>query len=98
MTTPRPPLSSQGQINITLRAAKQYVGASRATHDEALGIEESRRELLELLSQAVRIEGDTETPERWRFRRKSERIDITARVVREGGIMSVVSVTARSYG
>jgi hypothetical protein len=96
--TPRPPLSSQGQINITLAAARQYSAASKRTHDETLGIEEARRELLELLSQAVRVEGDTEAPERWRFRRKSERIDITARVVREGAIMSVVSVTARPYG
>lgn len=97
-TDRKPTLADAGQVYVTLRATQDYAAASRTTHDEPLGIEEARRELTELLLDAVRVEGDTETPERWRFRRKSEHIDITARVVRERGGVSVVSVTARSYG
>ncbi|MBI2376592.1 MAG: hypothetical protein HYV07_21530 [Deltaproteobacteria bacterium] len=96
--TERQKLSEVGQVYITLTAARQYLEASRRTHEAPLeGEEAARRELAELLLDAVRIEGDLEDPERWRFRRKSERIDISARVVREGRFMTVLSVTARRY-
>ncbi|MBI2374751.1 MAG: hypothetical protein HYV07_12215 [Deltaproteobacteria bacterium] len=96
--TERQKLSEAGQVYITLAAARQYLEASRRTHEAPLeGIEDARRELHELLLDAVRVEGDTEAPERWRYRRKSERIDVSARVVREGRLMIVLSITARRY-
>ena len=91
-------LSEVGQVYVTLASARQYLAASRQTHEAPLnGEEDARRELTELLLDAVRVEGDTSNPERWRYRRKSERIDISARVVREGRLMVVLSVTARTY-
>lgn len=94
---PKPRLRTVGQVYVTLAAAREYAAASRQTHVRALGEEEARRELTELLLDAARITGDTETPERWRYRRTSANIDISARIVREGDLMVVVSITARSY-
>ncbi|MBI4822427.1 MAG: hypothetical protein HY791_39570 [Deltaproteobacteria bacterium] len=97
--TARQRLSEIGTVFVTLTAARSYLAASARTHDERLDGEESaRRELTLLLLEAVRVQGDTETPERWRFRRRSERIDITARVIREGPLAVVLSVSARPYG
>lgn len=94
---PRPRLSAAGQVYVTLAAAREYARASQRTHEEPMREEEARRELTELLLDAVRVEDDTEDPERWRFRRRRDSIDISARVVRDGRLLVVVSVTARGY-
>lgn len=89
-------LADEGQVYVTHAAAKQYADASRRTHDEELSIESAHRELTELLLHARRVGGRDEKTERWRYRSREERIDITARIAREGPLLVVVSVSARS--
>lgn len=96
-TPPRGPcLYETGEIYVTPGAVDTYAGWL-----DRLGLRMSRTEaqadLAELLRDAYRVTGDTETPERWRYRRSSERIDVTARVVREGRMAVIVSVSVRGY-
>ena len=101
----RPRLRDAGQVYVTHAAASAYARDAARVYAEGrpLQIEEARRELTELAMEAKRIEGDTETPERWRFRRSSLGVDLTARIVRERSqysdatILVVVSITARPY-
>lgn len=85
-------LGQTGAVYVTLAAAQQYADASR------LQIETARRELTEHLLDATRPESSAwESPEQWRFRRRSAGVDITARVVREGPLAVVVAISVREY-
>jgi len=90
----RPKLRDVGPIYVTYSAAQQYArDAQRVYSDgERLEPEEARRDLTELLLESHRVEGDTETPERWRFKRGSLGIQIDARVVRERSRFSAVDL------
>ena len=83
-------LADEGQILVTQRAAEQYADAAR------LGVEEARRELTVVLLDAHRVAGDTETPERWRARSRTLGIDVSARVVRQDGLLVVVGCSRRT--
>lgn len=90
MDTPRTHLGETGQIYVTHRAAEQYA------RWRDVELEAGRQELTAYLVEAA--PSDTaQTPERWRYRRNSTRIDITARVVRDGPLAVVVAVTVRGY-
>lgn len=81
-------LGQTGQVYVTLAAAREY-----ATVEDA-GIEEARRELTELLLAAKESASE---PGLWRFRRRSEGLDVTARVVQERELLVVTSVSVRDY-
>jgi hypothetical protein len=84
-------LGETGQVYVTLAAARVY-----AAH-EGLEIESARRELTEDLLDA-RAAGETRTgAERWRFRRRSAGVDISATVAREGRLAVVVAVSVRDH-
>lgn len=83
----KPRLGTLGQVYVTLAAAEQY----QRTTD--MRIEEARRDLTELL-----LDAREQTSGSYRYRRKSDGVDISARVVREGKLLVVVSVNARGYG
>lgn len=83
----RPRLGEQGQVFITIAAAQSYAECRR------LRPEEARRELTELLLDAR--EGST--PGAYRARSRVSQIDISAKVVREGRLLVVVSASAREY-
>lgn len=91
-----PGLAETGQVYVTLAATDTY-GEWMAKAGQTMGYEEARRDLTELLLDARRVQGDTETPERWRRRTNSSGLDLTARVVREGRLAVVVSVVVRGY-
>lgn len=97
MDQAQPKLCEVGQVYVTLAAARQYAESARHVYaeGETLQIEEARRELTELLLDAHRVQGDTETPERWRFRRQSVGVDLNVRIAREGRLLVVVGLTAR---
>lgn len=81
-------LGGTGCVYVTLRAAREYAAGTE------LGDEQARRELTELLLDARR-QGDTSDPyERWRFRRRSAGVEISALVSREGRLAVVVTVEA----
>lgn len=82
-------LAAQGVVYVSYAAADSYA------RSEGIEIEEARRELTELLADAKQSQSD---PGKWRFRRKSESVDITARVARDGRLLVVTAVDARSYG
>jgi hypothetical protein len=91
-TADRPRLGAQGQVYVTLAAAQSYADAER------LGIEEARRELTEYLLEATPSgDGTAGHPERWRFRRRSTGLDITARISREGKLLVVVAANVRDH-
>jgi hypothetical protein len=83
-------LAETGQIYVTHNAAETYRRHERARPEEA------RRELTEYLCDAVPA-GQTDTgAERWRYRRGSTDLDITAIVIRDGRLAVVASVSVRS--
>jgi hypothetical protein len=80
----RKTLGSSGQIYVTLTAATTYAEARR------LRPEEARRELTELLLGAtLRTDGS------WRVRSRATGIDVSARILHEGALLVVVSLSAR---
>lgn len=79
-------LGETGQVYVTLAASRAYGAIER------LGDEEARRELTEMLLDAK--ESET-TPGQWRFRRRSEAIDITARVSKDNQLLVVTTVSVR---
>lgn len=83
----KPRLGAEGQVFVSLRAAEQWLDANDFT-----GIEEARRDLTELLLDAYRTDGD---PELVRYRSKAQRLDLYARIAREGRLLVVVSVSPR---
>lgn len=80
-------LSQQGAVYVSHAAAATYA------RDEDIGLEEARRELTELLLDARQVERD---PDQWRLRRRSEQLDVTCRVVRDGRLLVVTSVHVRA--
>ena len=89
-------LGQTGHVYVTLAAAEQYAEAHRL----GLQIERARKELTVLLLRASRPEGDQDRDrgrETWRRRSKSEDIDITATIVREGPLAVVVGINARAW-
>ena len=89
-TEARRRLGDTGQVYVTAAAAMVYADELRMRPEEA------RRELTELLLDAVPGAGGSGTIEQWRYRRRSTGLDISARVTREGRLAVVVSVTVRS--
>lgn len=87
----KPTLASQGQLYISRTAAKTYQEFAE------LGTEEARRELTEILMEARPVEDKGDGKERWRYRRQSEHIDITALVSREDGLIVVTHISVRGY-
>ena len=85
----RPRLGALGQVYVTLAAAEQYA------EQRQLRPEEARRELTELLLDGRVM--DEATPMRVRARSRVTQIDVTARVLREGRLLVVVSIEARDY-
>lgn len=79
-----PTLGEQGQVYCTLAAVEAY-----ANHEDIRN-EEARRELTEILLDARNVEGN-----QWRFRSRSTGLDITARVVHEGRLIVVTSISVR---
>lgn len=79
-------LASTGQIYVTARAAREY-GRAIDTDPEL-----ARRELTELLLEAGQRPGDGEY-ERWR--RRTEELEVSALVSREGPLAVIVTVDAR---
>lgn len=79
-------LSAEGQIYVTAAAAQQYM----ADMPGVRGIEEARRELTEIMLDAYRTEGGAV-----RARNRQRALDLSARVVQEGRLLVVVSVTCR---
>lgn len=84
----RSTLAETGPIYVTLAAAREFARAEQIT----AGDESARRELTELLLDAR--ESTTE-PGRWRMRKRSTGLDVTARVARDGRLLVVVSVSVR---
>ncbi len=83
--TPRPRISAEGHVYVTLAAAEQYARAMRID-----GIEEARRDLTEVMLTAHRTDGGSV-----RARIKPRGIDLSARVVAEGPLLVVTSVEVR---
>ena len=86
-------LADTGQIYVTYAAARSYIEHS------GLREEEARRELTRLLCRATqRNRGPSETAaELWRYRSRTEAVDISARVVREPPLAIVVAISVRDY-
>jgi len=85
-------LHETGQIYVTQAAAETMARAAGAH------VEESRRLLTRLLMHATAGQDDAgmkESPERWRYRRQADGIDITARVARQDDMAVVVAVNVR---
>lgn len=83
-------LSETGQVYVTERAAKTYA--------EALGMKlsEARHELTELLMEAHQVgESIPGELESWRYRSRTEGLDISARVARKPNLAEVVAVNVR---
>lgn len=87
LTEGAPTLGRAGLLYVSHAAAARYA------EQEDLEIEEARRELTELLADARQNESD---PTQWRFRRRSEGLDITCRVAVDGKLLVVTSINARS--
>jgi hypothetical protein len=88
-------LGDTGQIYVTWDAAE----SAHAEHDRWHSPGAAARELTALLLDATAGAGDRgmwESPERWRFRRKSVGLDITARVTRQGRLAVVESISVRA--
>lgn len=85
---PRPTLAETGQVYVSLAAAREFARAEQITS----GDEAARRELTELLLDAK--ESLTE-PGKWRARKRSSGMDVTARVVCEGRLLVVTTVGVR---
>lgn len=83
-------LYQTGQVYVTFAAAQAY-----ARHCD-LQLEQARRELTEYLHEATRV-GTEDQPELWRRRSRTEALDVSARVSREGRLAVVVSVSVRDY-
>lgn len=83
-----PTLASTGQIYVTLEA-----GETMAAFDD-IDIEMARQDLTELLVDATQKRDGKH--EEWRYRSKADNIDITAHVVREGGLAIVTSCSIRT--
>lgn len=86
---PREHLGDVAHVYVTLAAARAYAEA------RSLGEEEARRELTELLLDAHRVGEPGDSPEQWRYRKRSAGVDLTARIVHEGELAVVVAVSAR---
>lgn len=86
--TAHPGLATTGQVYVTLAAARTAAAAWRD------GEETARRRLTELLLDARPVDVAV-SPERWRARRGSTGVDVTAHVVREGRLAVVVACTVR---
>lgn len=81
-------LMDAGPVYVSLAAAREYARAeSIVSGDEA-----ARRELTELLVDAKQSTTDLA---QWRFRRRADGVDITARVAREGRLLVVTSISVR---
>jgi hypothetical protein len=90
MNEPKPRLSTEGQIYVTLAAAEQYLAQAGSLE----GIESARRELTTLMLDAYRTDGD---PDCCRYRNSSRGIDLTARVSKEGRLIVVISAHVRDF-
>jgi hypothetical protein len=79
-------------LYVTLAAARTYQEHQRC------GDEQARRELTGMLLGA-RLTADAEPgrPAAYRHRSRATQIDVTARVVREGGLWVVVAASVREY-
>lgn len=88
---PRPTLAETGAVYVTLSAARRFAELGGYGPHE---IEAARRELTELLLDAKQSMTD---PSRWRARKRSTDLDITAIVAREGRLLVVTAVNARAY-
>jgi hypothetical protein len=86
--TPKPRLAEEGQIYVTLTAAKAF--ATKMEMDLTHEIEEARRDLTEIMMQAYRSDGGGV-----RARIKARGIDLSAIVVREGPLLVVTSIEVR---
>ena len=84
-------LRDTGQVQVTRLAAERY-----AAHD-GIGLEQARLDLTELLLDATRRDDTSTGLERWRYRSRSDGLDITASVTREGPLAIVVGVSVREY-
>ena len=80
-------LGQTGRLYVSLAAAREYADAERIAGDE-----EARRELHELLLDARQ---DATDPTSWRMRRRSEDLDVTARVAEDGRLLVVTHVSVR---
>lgn len=87
----RPRLGAQGQIYVTLAAARQYLEAVDVPGD----IETARRELTELMLDARQNPDD---PGAYRARSHATGLDLSARVSVEGRLHVVVHVSVRERG
>jgi hypothetical protein len=83
-------LADTGQIYVTHDA-----GGSYAAHEHC-GLAAATRELTEYLCDAKPAGATATGAERWRFRRGSVGLDITAIVIRERRLAVVVAVNVRS--
>lgn len=83
-------LGATGQVYITLAAARRFADFA------GRGIEEARRELTEIAIEAKRV-GDRSDPEQWRYRKRSEDIDISLVVSREPPLAVIVSINCRGH-
>lgn len=83
-------LGDLGQILITQSAQLTYqrwVGCGPA---------EAQRQLMVFLSQAtLRQEGEGDRPALFRYRKRADNVDLSARVARDGDLLSVVSINVR---
>jgi len=82
-------LGEEGQVYVTLAAARQYGEAEDVREEEA------RRELTELLLEAKGVEG---RPDQWRYRSQSSQLDVLARVSPESPLLVVTHVSVRATG
>ena len=100
MGTPDPILlGDEGQILLTHAAIREYAEYAR------MQLAEAQRELLLMLCDAGPVDVHA-APEKWRYRNRTRRIDITARVLREtiesrdGSawlLFTVVAISCRHY-
>ncbi len=86
-------LGEVGAIHVTTAAARSFATFARVDLDLA------RHGLAALLVNARQTHAAIDgTPARWRARSRSNGVDVTARVVPQGGRMVVVSASVRPYG
>lgn len=86
-------LAETGQVYVTLRAALDYHRAPGVDMDGTIALEQTRRELTELLLDARRAPGQDRPPyESWRRRGRPA---LSALVSREGPLAVVVTVQVR---
>lgn len=82
---PKPRITNEGHVYVSLAAAEQY---QRAMGYD--GIEEARRDLTDIMLDAHRTDtGDV------RMRNNKRGLDISARVARDGRLLVIVSVNVR---